>query len=73
MTAIATRTHVEYKMEPMPYHEDEVTHTKEFLDRLNELGKDGWQLVDLNPLKRSTGGWESSSAVPMLLMRVVGD
>jgi hypothetical protein len=73
MTAVATKTRVEYKMEPMPYHEDEVTHTNEFLDRLNELGKDGWQLVDLNPLKRATGGWEPSRPIPMLLMRVISD
>jgi hypothetical protein len=73
VTEIATKTRVEYKMETMPYHEDEVTHSAELLDRLNELGKDGWRLVSINPLKRSTGGWEGSRPVPMLLMRLISD
>jgi len=73
MTAVATKTRVEYKFEPAPYHRDEVTHSTEFLDRLNELGKEGWQLVALNPLSRSTGGWEPSRPIPMLLMRVVNE
>jgi len=73
MTAVATKTRVEYRIEPAPFHPDEETHTAEFLQRLNELGKEGWQLITLNPLNRSTGGWEPSRPIPMLLMRVVAD
>ncbi len=71
MTGIATRTRVEYRIEPAPYHEDETTHNAEFLARLNDLGKEGWRLVTLNPLQRVTGGWVPTQPMPMLLMREV--
>jgi hypothetical protein len=71
MTGIATMTRVEYRIEPSPYHENETTHIAEFLARLNELGKEGWQLVAMNPLQRTTGGWVPERPTPMLLMRVV--
>ena len=64
-------TRIEYKIETAPFHEDAVTHSVEFVARLNELGKDGWRFVAMNPLQRVTGGWVPDSPVPMLLMRVV--
>jgi hypothetical protein len=62
---------IEYKVELAPFHQDEQTHREEFLARLNELGKDGWRLVAMNPLQRSVGGWAGEAPVPMLLMREV--
>ncbi len=64
-------TRIEYRVESAPYHADEGTHSAQFLARLNELGKDGWRLVAMNPLRRVTGGWVPDKPVPMLLMRVV--
>lgn len=64
-------TRIEYRIEPAPYHENEITHNEEFLARLNELGKDGWRLVSLNPLQRITSGWVPEKPMPMLLMREV--
>lgn len=73
MTPVATgtRTRFEYRIEPSPYHQNETTHNDEFLARLNELGKQGWRLVALNPLQRITGGWVPEKPMPMLLMREV--
>jgi hypothetical protein len=73
MTPVATRTRFEYRIEPTPYHEDETTHSAELLERLNELGQEGWRLVIMNPLRRTTGGWVPGQPIPMLLMREVGE
>lgn len=64
-------TRIEYRLEPAPFHENEVVHRDEYLARLNELGKEGWRLVAMNPLRRATGGWAKESPIPMLLMREV--
>lgn len=64
-------TRIEYKVETTPFHENEVIHRDEYLARLNELGKEGWRLVAMNPLRRDTGGWGPDRPIPMLLMREV--
>jgi hypothetical protein len=64
-------TQIEYKVEFLPFHPNEETHRAEFLALLNELGKDGWRLVEINPLERIHGGWAPSSPIPMLLAREV--
>ncbi len=65
---------IEYKVEFMVYHEHEETHRAQFLAQLNELGKEGWRLVAVDPLKRTQeGAWQgkATQGVPMLLMREV--
>ena len=64
-------TRIEYRVETAPFHENEAIHREEYLARLNELGKEGWRLVAMNPLRRSTGGWAKDSPILMLLMREV--
>jgi hypothetical protein len=66
-----TMTHVEYRIEMMPFHENEEVHRSELLAKLNELGKEGWRLVAIDPLHRAGGGWTPATPAPMLLMRVV--
>ncbi len=66
-------TRVEYRVELAPFHPDEETHRPELLARLNELGREGWRLVTMNPLGRSHGGWAGTSPVPMLLVRETSD
>ena len=63
--------HIEYRIEMMVFHEKEEVHRAEFLAQLNELGKEGWRLVAVNPLQRTVGGYEPSKPVPMLLLREV--
>ncbi|MGZ8515144.1 MAG: hypothetical protein ACXW4H_06775 [Candidatus Limnocylindrales bacterium] len=61
-------TRIEYRVEELP--SEEISRA-DFLAKLNELGKEGWRLVAVNPLERVTGGWVPSKPVPMLLMREV--
>jgi hypothetical protein len=64
-------TRIEYKVELMAYHEDGPTHAAQFLAQLNELGKEGWRLVAVNPLHRALAGMGETGPLPMLLMREV--
>ena len=64
-------TRIEYRVEPTPFDEQHEIRRDEFLARLNELGKEGWRLVAMNPLERPTKGWVATRPVPMLLMREV--
>lgn len=64
-------TRIEYKVEAMVFHEDQQVHREELLAQLNELGKDGWRLVAIDPLQRSGGGYVPERPKPMLLMREV--
>lgn len=61
-------TRIEYRVEELP---SEGISRADFLAKLNELGKEGWRLVAMNPLERVTGGYVPSTPVPMLLMREV--
>ncbi len=62
---------IEYRVELAPYDEHHDVRRDEFLAKLNELGKDGWRLVEMNPLKRPMGGYLPNGPVPMLLMREI--
>jgi hypothetical protein len=64
-------TRIEYKVEMVPHKENEEVHREDFLAQLNELGKEGWRLVTVNPLQRVTGGYVPSEPIPILLMREV--
>jgi len=64
-------TRIEYKVEMMVWHENEMTHRAEFLAQLNELGKEGWRLVAVNPLHRGQTGMGLTGPLPLLLMREV--
>ncbi len=64
-------TRIEYRVELVPFSEDQTLARTEFLAKLNELGKDGWRLVSVNPLERVVGGYVPSEPIPLLLMRVV--
>lgn len=61
-------TRIEYRVELLPA---EGINRVDFLAKLNELGKEGWRLVAVNPLERVTGGYVPSEPVPMVLMREV--
>ncbi len=65
-------TRIEYRIELMVYHENEEVHRSELLAQLNDLGKEGWRLVAIDPLQRSSGGgWTPPRPPAMLLMREV--
>jgi hypothetical protein len=60
---------MEYRVERLPLDEDQGTRILQLVERLNELGAQGWQVasVDLMPHPAF-----QSSPVPVLLEREVG-
>jgi hypothetical protein len=61
---------MEYRVERLPLDEDQGTRILQLVERLNELGAQGWQVasVDLMPHPAF-----QSSPVPVLLEREVGE
>ena len=41
-------TRIEYRMERMPFMEHPEAHIEELLNRVNELGKQGWHVVSVD-------------------------
>jgi hypothetical protein len=41
-------TRIEYRMERMPFMEHPEAHIEELLNRVNELGKQGWRVVSVD-------------------------
>ncbi|MGA3031228.1 MAG: hypothetical protein ABSE58_10955 [Candidatus Limnocylindrales bacterium] len=41
-------TRIEYRVEEMPFQEHPEQHISELLDRLTELGKQGWRVVSVD-------------------------
>jgi hypothetical protein len=41
-------TRMEYRMERMPFMEHPEAHIEELLNRVNELGKQGWRVVSVD-------------------------
>jgi hypothetical protein len=64
-------TRIEYKVELMAYEEGGPAQHVQFLAQLNELGKEGWRLVAVNPLHRAQVGMGETGPLPFLLMREV--
>ena len=70
--AIGTRP-VEYRIERMPFQEHPEAHLSELLDRLNELGKQGWNVVsvDLTHHPSYSPAAQPSTPLPVLLEKEV--
>jgi hypothetical protein len=70
--AVGTRP-VEYRIERMPFQEHPEAHLSELLDRLNELGKQGWTVVsaDLTHHPSYSPAAQPSTPLPVLLEREV--
>jgi hypothetical protein len=70
--AIGTRP-VEYRIERMPFQEHPEAHLSELLDRLNELGKQGWNVVsvDMTHHPSYSPAAQPSTPLPVLLEREV--
>ena len=69
-TPVATRR-VEYRIERMPFQEHPEAHLAELLDRLTELGKQGWGVVsvDLTHHPSYSPAAQPSIPLPVLLER----
>ncbi|MGC8634604.1 MAG: hypothetical protein ACP5VP_08070 [Candidatus Limnocylindrales bacterium] len=63
----------EYRVEQMPFQEHPEQHFSELVDRLNELGKQGWQAVsvDLTYHPSYSPAAQPGISVPVLLRREV--
>ena len=70
--AVAARR-VEYRIERMPFQQHPETHLSELLDRLNELGKQGWCVVsvDLTHHPSYSPAAQPSVPLPVLLEREI--
>ena len=70
--AVANRR-VEYRIERMPFQEHPETHLAELLNRLNELGKQGWCVVsaDLTHHPSYSPAAQPSIPLPVLLEREI--
>lgn len=64
---------VEYRIERMPFVEHPEHHMSELLDRLNELGRQGWRVVsvDLTYHPSYSPAAQPGMPLPVLLERVV--
>jgi len=64
---------VEYRIERMPFQETPAAHLSEVLDRVNELGKQGWCVasIDLTHHPSYSPAAQPSTPLPMLLERAI--
>ena len=62
---------VDYRIERLPIREHPETHIAEVLDRLNEMGKQGWRVVsvDLTHHPSYSPAAQPSTPLPVLLAR----
>jgi hypothetical protein len=69
--APASNRPVEYRIERMPFQQHPETHLSELLDRINELGKQGWNVasVDLTHHPSYSPAAQPSTPLPVLLER----
>lgn len=69
----ATIKRVEYRIERMPFQEHPETHINELLERLTELGKQGWRVVsvDLTYHPSYSPAAQPGVPLPVLLEREV--
>ncbi len=69
---VSTRR-VEYRIERMPFQEHPEAHLSELLDRLTELGKQGWRVAsaDLTHHPSYSPAAQPSIPLPVLLERDV--
>lgn len=70
---IGTARPVEYRIERMPFQEHPESHLSELLDRLTELGKQGWYVVsaDLTHHPSYSVAAQPNTPLPVLLAREV--
>ncbi len=64
---------IEYRVEEMPFSEEFASHIKEVVERLSELGKEGWEVasVDLTWHPSYSPAAQPHLPVPVLLQREV--
>ncbi len=61
---VSTRR-VEYRIERMPIREHPEAHLAELLDRLNELGKQGWHVVSVDLTHHPSYSPAAQPAIPL--------
>lgn len=74
-TKTARSTRIEYRVERIPFTGHPEEHLAELVDRLNELGRDGWRAlgVDLSDKGLYYSAEEAAPPQSVLLMREVAD
>ena len=62
---------IEYRIEELPFFEHYEVHLKEVVERLSELGKDGWEVaaLDLTHHPSYSPAAQPRTALPVLLQR----
>jgi hypothetical protein len=61
----ATARPVEYRIERMPFQEHPEAHLSELLDRLNELGKQGWRVASVDLTHHPSYSPAAQPAIPL--------
>jgi len=56
---------VDYRVERLPVREHPEKHLEEVLDRLNELGKEGWQVVSIDMTHHPSYSVAAQPSVPL--------
>jgi hypothetical protein len=71
---IASARAVDYRMERLPIREHPEAHLAEVLDRLNEMGKQGWRVVsiDLTHHPSYSPAAQPATPLPVLLEKPIG-
>jgi hypothetical protein len=62
---IVSTRRVEYRIERMPFQQHPETHLSELLDRLTELGKQGWRVVSVDLTHHPSYSVAAQPAVPL--------
>jgi hypothetical protein len=61
---VSTRQ-VEYRIERMPFQEHPEAHLSELLDRLTELGKQGWRVASVDLTHHPSYSPAAQPAIPL--------
>lgn len=64
-TEILSARAVDYRIERLPIKEHPETHLAELLDRLNELGKQGWRVVSIDMTHHPSYSVAAQPSVPL--------
>ncbi len=65
VTEMVSARAVDYRIERLPIQEHPETHLQDLLDRLNELGKQGWRVVSIDMTHHPSYSVAAQPSVPL--------
>ncbi len=70
-TRAAPPKRYEYRVERTPFGAEPTKHLPELLERLNELGKDGWRVVSVDLTEHPAPMCGPNLTLPVLMVREI--